>query len=92
MRGTIVSFLAERLRMLPETRREPLRDLLLSLFHHSLLPRHDTSYDGYEPDRISVPTRYAAYSANLVLLAVLTAGEITEQQLFPDRAEPVHNW
>ncbi|MGH3855994.1 MAG: hypothetical protein ACRDR6_21385 [Pseudonocardiaceae bacterium] len=92
MRGTIVSFLAERLRTLPETRRELLRDLLLSLFHHSLLPRHDTSYDSYEPDRISVPARHAAYSANLVLLAVLTAGEITEQQLFPGRTDPVQDW
>ncbi|MGH3772201.1 MAG: NACHT domain-containing protein [Pseudonocardiaceae bacterium] len=92
MRGTIVTFLAERLRMLPGTRREPLRDLLLSLFHHSLLPRHDTSYDSYEPDRISVPARHAAYSVNLALLAVLTAGEITEQQLFPGRADPVQDW
>jgi hypothetical protein len=46
----------------------------------------------YEPDRISVPARHAAYSANLVLLAVLAAGEITEQQLFPGRAEPVEDW
>ncbi len=92
MRGTIVSFLAERLQMLPETGRDLLRDLLLTLFHHSLLPRHDTSYDSYEPDRISVPARHATYSANLALLAVLAAGEITEQQLFPDRTDPVQDW
>lgn len=88
MRGTIVSFLTERLQMLPETG----RDLLLTLFHHSLLSRHDTSYDSYEPDRISVPARHANYSANLALLAVLVAGEITEQQLFPDRTDPVDDW
>ncbi len=92
MRDTIVSFLAEQLQMLPETRRELIRDLLLSLFHHSLLPRYDTSYDSYEPDRITVPARHAAYSANLVLLAVLIAGEITDQQLFPGRTDPVDNW
>jgi hypothetical protein len=74
--------------MLPETG----GDLLLSLFHHSLLPRHDTSYDSYEPDRISVPARHATYSANLALLAVLAAGEITEQQLFPGHTEPVDDW
>ncbi len=92
IRGTIVSFLAERLQMLPETARDLLRDLLLTLFHRSLLPRHDTSYDSYEPDRISVPARHATYSANLALLAVLVAGEITEQQLFPGRTDPVHDW
>ncbi|MGB6163502.1 MAG: hypothetical protein WBF75_13220 [Pseudonocardiaceae bacterium] len=88
MRSTIVNFLTEQLPTLPQTG----RDLLLTLFHHSLLPRHDTSYDSYEPDRISVPARHAAYSANLVLLAVLTAGEITEQQLFPGRTDPVEDW
>lgn len=88
MRGTIVTFLAERSQMVPETG----RDLLLTLFHRSLLPRHDTSYDSYEPDRISVPARHAAYSANLALLAVLVAGEITEQQLFPGRTDPVDDW
>ena len=33
-----------------------------------------------------------AYSVNLVLLAVLVAGKITEQQLFPGRTEPVDDW
>ncbi len=87
-RGTIVTFLAERLQIV----REAGRDLLLTLFHRSLLPRHDTCYDSYEPDRISVPARHASYSANLALLAVLVAGEITEEQLFPGRAEPVDDW
>jgi hypothetical protein len=88
MRGTIVTFLADQLQMFPQVG----RDMLLNLFHHSLLPRHDTSYDSYEPDRISVPARHAAYSVNLVLLAVLTTGEITEQQLFPGSVEPVRDW
>jgi hypothetical protein len=92
LRGTIVSFLAERLQMLPEAGRELLRDLLLTLFHQSLLSRHDTSYANYEPDQTSVPTRHATYSINLVLLAVLVAGEITEQQLFPGGTNPVRDW
>ena len=92
LRGTIVSFLAERLQMLSKAARDLLRDLLLALFHHSLLPRHNTSYGSYEPHRISVPARHANYSANLALLAVLVAGEITEQQLFPGRANPIRDW
>lgn len=91
-RDTIVAFLAELFLALSEARRELLRDLLLPLFHQSLLPRHDTSYAAYEPHRLSVPARHAAYSVNLVLLAVLTTGEITEQQLFADSVEPVRDW
>ncbi len=92
MRATIVSFIIERLQILPKTRRELLREVLLALFHRSLFPRHDTSYDSYEPDRIFVPARHAAYSANLVLLTVLIAGEITGRQLFPDSVDPVYDW
>jgi hypothetical protein len=69
MRGTIVTFLAEQLQMLPQAGRDVIRDLFLSLFHHSLLPRDDTRYDGYEPDRISVPARHAASSASQVTSA-----------------------
>jgi NACHT N-terminal Helical domain 7 len=92
MRATIVSFIIERLQMLPRTRRELLCEVLLILFHRSLLPRHDTSYESYEPDRIFVPARHAAYSANLVLLTVLVTGEITAQRLFPDSVDLVYDW
>jgi hypothetical protein len=43
----------------------------------------------YEPVRLSVPARYAAYSANLFLLTVIAAREVTVDQLFPDGASVV---
>ncbi|HEX4814188.1 MAG TPA: ATP-binding protein [Nonomuraea sp.] len=92
MRGTIVSFACERLRALPEARREPLRDLLLGLFHEALEPRHDTRYGDYAPQPLPVPARPAAYSANLLLLAVVSAGELLGGDLFPAAADRAADW
>lgn len=44
MRGTITSFLTERLRALHEPRCQQLSAVLLGLFRDSLGPRHDTRY------------------------------------------------
>jgi hypothetical protein len=91
-RGTIMSFLAERLRALPEPRREQLGAMLLELFRDSLGPRHDTRYDDYTPLPLPVPARHAAYSASLTVLTVLSAGEVTGKQLFPAARDPVEDW
>jgi hypothetical protein len=92
-RGSAVSFLAELLRALPAPRRTLLRHLLLGLFHTALSARPDASYADYEPVQLPVPARHATYAANLVLLAVLTAGEISTDELFPDeRTDPVWPW
>ena len=92
MRSTVVSFLTELVHELPEPRRTLIGDVLLTLFRSSLQPRHPSSYDAYEPDPIPVPARYAAYSANLVLLAVLIRGRVSGRELFPDRTYPVDEW
>lgn len=91
-RATAVSFIADQLAALPEVRRQRIRGLLLELFQQALEPRHDTTYGGYQPARLAVPTRYAAYSANLVLLVVLASGEVTGQELFPGSADAVNRW
>jgi hypothetical protein len=91
-RGTVASFVAERLRKLPETRRKLITDLVLPLFRNSLQPRHASPYDGYRPGSTSVPARHAAYSMNLVLLAVLSAGEMTTDDLFPESPDPIAQW
>jgi hypothetical protein len=92
MRSTITSFLNERLGALPEPRLRKLHILLLGLFRESLGTRHDTRYGDYMPLPLTVPARYAAYSANLALLAVLAAGEITASSLFPAAHDPVDDW
>jgi hypothetical protein len=92
MRGTVVSFTAEHLQALPESRRDLLSTVLLELFRDSLGPRHDTRYADYAPLALPVPARYAAYSANLVILAVLTSGEVAGAKLFPASSYPVEDW
>ncbi|MFB9236154.1 NACHT domain-containing protein [Plantactinospora siamensis] len=91
-RAPIVGFLAERLAGLDETRRAGWTELLVRLFravHHTAAPRR---YDGYAPLRLPVPARYAAYSANLLVLAVCAAGEIGGRQLYPDADDLVQEW
>ena len=91
-RATTVWFLAAHLRALPEPRRQQLCTVLLGLFRDSLGPRRDTRYGDYTPLRLPVPARHAAYSANLAVLAVLSAGEVTGRQLFSGVRDPVEDW
>lgn len=92
MRGTVVSFTTEHLRALPESRRDLLSTVLVGLFRGSLGPRHDTRYADYAPLALPIPARYAAYSANLVILAVLTTGQVAGTSLFPGSSNPVEDW
>jgi hypothetical protein len=46
----------------------------------------------YTPVHRPVPARYAAYSANLLLLIGATGGEITGGELFPRAANSVTGW
>src|ERR1700691_1029542 len=92
MRGTIMSFVTERFHALPEPQRQQLRTVLIRLFADAFAPRHDTRYNDYTPQTLPVPARYAAYSANLAVLAVLAAGEVTGRSLFPMARDPVGEW
>lgn len=93
MRGTVVSFLAEQLQALPGRQRHYMGAVLAGLFRESLSPRQDIRYEGYIPQTsFPVPARYAAYSANLLLLIVFTVGEVTGTGLFPAAEDPVHDW
>jgi len=92
MRGTVISFLADRLQELPNERRDVLESVLLELFYDALKPRHDTRYGDYEPLELPVPARYAAYTANLMMLTVLNGGQIKGSMLFPHTLDIVHEW
>ena len=92
MRGTIMSFLTELFRRLPETRRQQLCTILLRLFHDSLNPRQDTRYRDYAPLALPEPARHAAYSVNLAVLAVLAAGELAASRLFPGSPDMTSDW
>ena len=72
--------------------RQLLPDLLLRLHNRALYPRTESAYNGYQPLALTVTARHAAWSANLVALAVLTAGQISGTQLFPDEPDPAVPW
>nr|MDT0658880.1 hypothetical protein [Micromonospora sp. DSM 115978] len=83
-RAPIVEFLVAIAGDLAEHARTERRDLLLRLFrevHHRAPGRR---FDAYRPRTLPVPTRYAAYSANLLLLAVCAAGSLRGSDLYPD--------
>ena len=91
-RGTVISFLAERLEALPGDHRKILQSALLELFYDALSPRHDTRYSDYLPLELHVPARYAAYTANLVLMIVLAGGPVTCSSLFPHSRDAALEW
>jgi hypothetical protein len=86
-RGPVVAFLGDQLEQMEVRQRAELAVLLLRLHASALYPRAEAIYSGYEPLVLTVPTRYAAWSANLVVLAILAAGEITGAQLFPQEPD-----
>jgi hypothetical protein len=82
-RGPVVAFLGDLIDLLDTQQRTAIAEVLLQL-HNLALFRHDESvYSRYEPLALPVTARHAAWSANLVVLAVLAAGVVTGSQLFP---------
>ena len=90
-RGSVVSFLAGRLRALQADDREAIYHVLLHLHDSALQERRDNTFERYAPRRLPVPERYAAYSANLVVLAVLSTDTVAGSELFAG-ADPVTEW
>ncbi|MGH3760181.1 hypothetical protein [Actinophytocola sp.] len=91
-RGTAVSFLAEQVFAVPDSTRHRMRAVVLELFHHTLNARLDQKYSDYQPVRVGVPARHAAYSANFVILTVMAGGEVTGRELFPHARNVVKQW
>jgi hypothetical protein len=92
-RDSTVAFLTQLLSgSAVRDRREQYRDCLLALFRASLQPRLDTHYADYTPASRSVPSRHAAWSANLLLLIVLSTGEVSASKLFPGTEDPAQIW
>jgi AAA domain (dynein-related subfamily) len=91
-RATTVEFLTDCITLIPPARRVVLRRLLLTLFRTALDTRLPANYSDYEPVRLTGPARAAAYSANLLVLLVLTGGEITGTELFPAASDTITAW
>ncbi|MEV4458229.1 hypothetical protein [Microbispora sp. NPDC049633] len=87
-RGPIVEFLRD---LLPALDREPTVDLLVRLLH-AAESRTDQKYARYLPKPSTFITRCAYYTANLVILASLTADGIAGSELFSDDEHPGTLW
>lgn len=86
-RNTVLNFLSEGL---PQS--EPLKREILRLFRRALYARRSARFSEYQPADATVTCRHAAWSANLVLLAVLVADGVTSDELFPTRRDPISAW
>ena len=63
-----------------------LRALARELFNDCLQPRINNTYPFYQPTEVTIPARYAIYSANLFLLLVLIADAESVVTAESDRA------
>jgi hypothetical protein len=91
-RSPIVIFMNDLLDQLNEQRRAIAVEMLLRLHARALFSRDWSVYRDYEPIVLRATERYAAWSVNLVVLAVLVGGEITSSQLYPEAADAVNEW
>ncbi|MFD2763363.1 NACHT domain-containing protein [Micromonospora eburnea] len=91
-RATVLAFLDERLARRAVADRAAWRDLLLRLFRAAPYAAGARRFDSYHPRRLRVPARYAAYSANLLLLILADGGPVTGWTLFPQATDPVDDW
>ncbi len=91
-RSPVVDFLGDLLDQLDKPQRAAITEILLRLHTLALFRQGESKYSSYEPLQMSTVTRHAAWSANLVVLAVLVAGEITGNQLFPQASNPQLSW
>jgi NACHT conflict system protein len=91
-RVSILGFLTELAGALPAADRAKVARLVIRLFGAVHQPRPAPTHLGYQPRRLPVPARHAAYSANLVLLAVCVAGQVTGAELFGPTADRVAAW
>lgn len=91
-RAPIISFLTERADAMSAADRSKRTDLVIQLFRAAHDPRPARTYADYQPRRLALTTRHAAYSANLVLLAVCLAKNLTAAELFGSTTERVALW
>ncbi|MBW6434584.1 hypothetical protein KZ829_12655 [Actinoplanes hulinensis] len=91
-RSTIIDFLSETAWAETSAVRESLKALLLRLFH--VLPHSPPiqRYAGYRPSGHGEPSRYAAYSANLLLLLACVSDQVRASELFPGQPDIIGDW
>ncbi|GIJ51367.1 hypothetical protein Val02_82530 [Virgisporangium aliadipatigenens] len=92
VRTATVPFLRGMAAALDATARTAHTDLMLRLFTTAgHPPRHD-AVAAYEPRRLTAAARQAQYSANLLVLILVTGETVDAGRLFPGSRAPVEAW
>jgi hypothetical protein len=91
-RRPIVTFINDLINQFDEERRAKTKGLLLRMHARADFPRAASDYDSYEPIILRATERYAAWSVNLVVLAVLVGRKITASHLYPEARDAVNEW
>lgn len=91
-RSPIIPFVNDLLGQLSKQRRTVATELLLRLHSRALFSGDWNIYSDYEPIELRATERYAAWSVNLVILAITVGEGITSSQLYPDAEDAVNEW
>jgi len=92
-RTPIVAFTGELIAQQDPAIRSAMTEVVLKLFHGSLMERTDHTYADYEPVRSEVVARASRWNANLFLLLAMTQDGISMRKLFPEKGHgAVYEW
>ncbi len=92
LRAPIIDFLASRAGRLAPEQQSLLRDMLLRLFRAVDHTPPGPRFAEYRPQTRGEPTRYAVYTANLLLLALCMTGEVRGSTLVAVGGDPIDAW
>jgi hypothetical protein len=90
-RTAILDFLRELLQSVSTDTCAKVRRVLPLLLTAALYPHSNRSLQEYEPVKRQIPRRLAAYTANIMLMLVLTSPTVSACELFGD-AEAAERW
>ncbi|BCJ46360.1 hypothetical protein GCM10010168_59990 [Actinoplanes ianthinogenes] len=92
LRGPIIEFLEAMAGPADPGERRVLETVLTRLYRTVDHTLPGTRYAGYRPASPGEPARYAAYSANLLLLLLSAGGPVRASDLYPGHPDVVHAW
>jgi hypothetical protein len=95
-RRQVVIFFRDLVSTLGDEEREEWADALIRIYRSAQSPRPARAFDGYTPQPLTVPSRIAAYTANLLLLTLavtpITASRLVGGDVTHGRGSTIRAW
>jgi hypothetical protein len=91
-RTTTLDFLCELAGRASGAERRDIREALLTAFRNVHEPAVNSVYQTYRPLERTQTARIATYGANLLLLLMTVAEEVSSAELFPDSVDHAAEW